>query len=439
MEEILFINKLFRSHGEPLRYCYFEGTVPELLYLIKAFYDEALIARNYMNFMFDGIVVSYTDESLRNKLGRVNYINKYSVAVKFPSEVKETVFLGYTYEVGQNGNITPMIHYNPVEFNGTIHTKSSGSSLKRFNELALKVGDFISVTYRNDVMPYVSRIECQHNRDNPNPIVQIIDKCPICGSQLLVSDSGSVLYCPNTECPGRSRQRMVNTLQKMNIKGFAESAINALNLTHLYEIENMSEQWLIDTLGQADGKSFYSIIQSILTDQWLDYIIVGALGFPGVAHKKWQAILQQVPLNIINDMYLSSQTEEEFRMKLEASVPKIGEQTAVVIAHEFSFFAKDIDFILRRVHLMTSTLVTEGTLVVRMSGFRNSTLCELLSTFGIDISDGSVTKRTNILVIPYQGFDSKKVHDAIKYGIQVMSLEEFKEFCKTLGIEFGEF
>jgi hypothetical protein len=111
------------------------------LYLIKAFYDEAIVARNYLDFMFDGIVVSYTDENLRARLGRQNFINKYSMAVKFPALRKETIFIGYTYEVGQHGQITPMIHYNPVEFNGTIHTKSSGSSLKRFNDLALKVGD----------------------------------------------------------------------------------------------------------------------------------------------------------------------------------------------------------------------------------------------------------------------------------------------------------
>ena len=440
MEEILFINSLFRSHGEPLRYCYFEGTVPELLYLIKAFYDEALIARNYMNFMFDGIVVSYTDETLRKKLGRVNYINKYSIAVKFPSEVKETVFLGYTYEVGQNGNITPMIHYNPVEFNGTIHTKSSGSSLKRFNDLALKVGDYISVAYRNDVMPYVSRIECQHNRDNPNPVVQIIENCPICGSKLLVSDTGNVLYCPNQECPGRSRQRMVNMFQKMNIKGFADSAIAALNISHLYEIEGMTEKWLVDTLGQADGKSFYSIIQSILNDEWYDYMVLGALGFPGVAHKKWQTILQRVSLQDIYNMYLSSASEQDFNINLIASVEKIGTQTAACIAHEFSFFKQDIEFILRRMHLKSAEQLSDNALTVRFSGIRKPQLCELLSTLGVDISDGSVTKKTNILIVPYNGFNSTNVQKAMQYGAKIMSFEDFLPWCKdNLGIEVKEF
>ena len=83
------------------------------------------------------------------------------MAVKFDPWEKQTIFRGYTYEVGQHGNITPMIHYDPVEFMGTIHTKSTGSSLNRFNNLGLKYGDIINVTYVNDVMPYVSTIDCE--------------------------------------------------------------------------------------------------------------------------------------------------------------------------------------------------------------------------------------------------------------------------------------
>ena len=92
MEEIELLNQLFISHGEPLRYCYFEGTVSEVLYCIKAFWDEAMIARDYLNFMYDGIVVSYVDEDIRQALGRENYINKFSMAVKFDPLQKQTIF-----------------------------------------------------------------------------------------------------------------------------------------------------------------------------------------------------------------------------------------------------------------------------------------------------------------------------------------------------------
>src|SRR5574344_118629 len=161
LEEIELMNTLFKTHGEPLRYAYIKGNLETCLFLIKKFAEEARYARSYLNFMFDGIVISYLDENIRAKLGRENHINKYSMAVKFDPEKKLATFLGYSYTVGQTGAICPMIHYTPVEFFGAIHDKSTGSSLARFKELNLKPGDVLSITYNHDVIPYVNKLDCE--------------------------------------------------------------------------------------------------------------------------------------------------------------------------------------------------------------------------------------------------------------------------------------
>jgi NAD-dependent DNA ligase len=182
MEEIEFLNNVFISHGEPLRYCYMSGTYQEIMYMIKAFWDEAKLSRDHLNFMYDGIVVSYLDEDIRETLGRKNYINKFSMAVKFDPLEVNTTFRGYTYEVGQNGQITPMIHYDPVYFLGTLHTKSTGSSLDRFKSLALKRGDLINVKYVNfRISPWnvvcgtsYSDIVIRRVRIDPNLFINIV-------------------------------------------------------------------------------------------------------------------------------------------------------------------------------------------------------------------------------------------------------------------------
>ena len=208
-----------------------------------------LVARDYLNFMYDGIVVSYTDEDIRQKLGRKNYINKYSMAIKFDPAEKLTIFRGYTFEVGQHGNITPMIHYDPVEFIGTIHTKSSGSSYERFKSMGLKYGDYINVKYVNDVMPYVSTVDCDSNRNNPNPVYPFIEHCPICGTKLVISESGKSAICPNMECLGRSVTRMTNMFAKLNIKGFGDSTFNTLShIDHFYKLFEYDEAYYISTL-----------------------------------------------------------------------------------------------------------------------------------------------------------------------------------------------
>lgn len=424
MEEIAFLNKVFVSDGEPLRYCYFSGTVLEILYYIKVFMDEAKVARDYLNFMYDGIVISYLDEDIREKLGRKNFINKYSMAVKFDPLEKQTIFRGYTYEVGQNGQITPMIHYDPVEFLGTIHVKSTGSSLNRFKQLGLRYGDIINVTYVNDVMPYVSTLNCEQNRRNTNPVIEPIVECPICGTNLIESDSGKTLLCPNIECPGRSVQRMVNMFSKLNIKGFADAAFISLGKNHLFELIDLSTDFLIEKLGQADGVKFAQEINKLITDPIKDFIVIGALGFNSIAHKKWQNILQQCSLKEINAMYLSSVAEQEFEMKLLERIPNIGPITAYTIAKEYPFFEKDIACVLSWNNLVNS-YGTGSNLKkqVRFTGIRNKQLSELLCNVGYDADgDSSVTKKTEILIVPYEGFSSSKI-------------SKVSDFCKIIPID----
>ena len=74
----------------------------EDLFLIKTFASEAEYYRQWIPFMYDGIVVSYLDNNIRQKLGRENFINKYSIAVKFNPMKKQTIFRGYSYTVGQD-------------------------------------------------------------------------------------------------------------------------------------------------------------------------------------------------------------------------------------------------------------------------------------------------------------------------------------------------
>lgn len=437
LSEIAFINSVFTSNGEPLRYCVFSGTVSELLYLIKMFVDEAKYARDFLNFMYDGVVVNILDNDIREALGRKNFINKFSMAVKFDPLEKQTTFRGYSYEVGQHGDITPMIHYDPVEFNGTIHTKSTGSSLNRFKELNLHVGDIINVTYVNDVMPYVSKLDCQQNRQNTNPLIPFITECPVCGSKLIESTSGKSAYCPNHECPARTIQRMTNMFAKMNIKGFADATFKALNKSNLRDLCSMTKYELVNILGEADGNSMAEVICNLLTVRQKDYIIMGALGFTSIAKKKWEDILRHVTLKKLHDIYQNlldtgnsmDEIFDKFSYYLKYKIPKIGEITLYTIVKEFPYFFADIKFIVENIPLEDSYGVDNSNKIqVRFTGFRNSQLVEQLITAGYDAGDGSITKNTNILLIPYTGFISSKVKKAAKIpNIMIMTESEFRE------------
>lgn len=424
-EEVVFLNKLFRTKNCALRHVEIHGNYQVCLFLIKKFLEEAYVARNYLDFMFDGIVVSYLDNEIRAKLGRENHINKYQMAVKFDAESKLTTFLGYTYEVGQNGNIIPMIHYAPVEFNGTIHPKSTGSSYNRFMELGLHCGDIIKVTYTNDVMPYVDSIDCEANRINAehSALCEFTKLCPVCGSPVQISDTGKTAYCPNIDCDGRKLARMTNMLQKLNLKGFAESTISQLNVYSLKELCEYDEERMARIIGPGNANNLVLSIRSLMANPIEDFRIIGSLGFTNVAAKTWKIIFSKFSLKEFDNLIETDPYEIGMTLK---SLSGIGDSTIATILTEYRYFEEDIKYIMLKFNIIDSMNIKYGK-QIRFTGCRDKALEDKLKALGHD-ADGNagVTKKTDILIIPYEGFSSTKINKVSDDCI-VVTLSEFNQ------------
>ena len=418
-EEIELLNRLYKSKGEPLRHVYIRGNYQTCLYLIKKFAEEAKYARNYLDFMFDGIVVSYTDERIRQRLGRTNFINKYSMAVKFDPMVKLTTFLGYTFEIGQTGNVCPMIHYSPVEFFGTFHTKSSGASLNRFNELSLRPGDIISVSYNNDVMCYVTKFDCEKNRNNPEPLCEFPAICPVCGTPIVISDSGKSAVCPNVNCDGRKVARMSNMLQKLNVKGFSDSTIIQLGVYSFHELMSLKEED-IQHIGPVNASNLITALKYLRTSPQEDYKIIGALGFTSLSAKKWKLILSTVSIENLIKM------SPEDAYNLICNIKGLGSSAAQTFIDEYQFYMEDINYIINNMNIISSVNMIPLTgKQIRFTGCRDKALEDKLRAMGHDADgSGSVTKQTDILIIPYDGFSSTKT-SKVSSDCIVVPLAEF--------------
>lgn len=428
--EIEFLNDMFSSHACPLRYVVIEGTYIELLYQIKLFLEDAEFARPYIPFMYDGIVVSYLDPTIRKTLGRQNFINKYSMAVKFNPLKKYTTFRGYTYTVGQDGSITPMIHYDPVEFYGTIHPKSSGHSYKRFKELNLAIGDIICSEYVNDVMPYVTKPFNDWNEGgNPAPKEQFPTHCPICGRMLQVSPSGKSVRCINTKCGGRAISRMVNMFSKLNLAEFGEVTIQRLGKEHLYEIIDIAKEHRFQDYGFGPGESaiLESEIQKLFDNPIKDYDLFGALGFTSMASKTWALIFNKYD---VQDFYVRMRAASEldslsnFMENELLTIHGLGKVTVQTILNEWDYFAYDILYCMHNMNIESTKGVVLGK-QIRATGFRDKELFETLRRRGFDADDnGSVTNSTAILLIPHEGFESTKTAKAPE-SCMIIPIKEF--------------
>lgn len=429
--EIEFLNKYYTT-GEKLRSVYIEGDYKQLLFQIHKFAKEAEYARKFIPFMYDGIVVSFLDNNLRETLGRVNSVNKYSMAVKFEALKKQTEFLGYTYTVGQDGRITPMIHYNPVEFYGTIHPKSTGHSYDRFKKLNLIKGDILDVTYEDDVMPYVRRAENSFNdeqRATKEP-EKFIENCPMCNTKLVLSETGKTIYCPNKNCPGRHLARTTSMINKLGIVYIAEESIKKLQVYTLRDLFTLDMDKL-NILGEVNAQKLKEQLDNILyKDTVMDYSIMGALGFTSCAEKTWKLILnkcslQELFLPIISSNIVDISTHIHNCL---TGIKGIGSSTIQTIVDEFEVFKDDILFIMNNITHLVQSKGMISSKQIRFAGVRNKELMDELSLKGYDITGGDVMKSTNILLIPYEGYTSgkdRKTQRAVENGAILVPIQQF--------------
>ena len=414
--EVEFMNKYYNS-GEMLRYAVVKGNYNSLLYQVYKFVKEAEQLRPIMPFMYDGVVVSYTDPKIINFLGRENSVNKYSMAIKFNPMVRQAVFTGYTYTIGQNGLVTPMLHYTPVEFYGGIHTKSSGHSYARFKELNLAIGDAVELEYRNDVMPYLTRCSVQPEWGAHNPPVEFPKNCPCCGRPLAFTDKSA--YCTNPNCPERVFARVTNMMKKLNLKDFATESLKAINLTSLHDLLNTKYED-VAVLGDVNAQKFLDRVNELKTQPVYDYRIVGSIGFDNIAVETWKKILNKIPLlDIIN-------LPEDILIDKLVAIKGIGRNTAIEVVIGRDNFYDDLMAIEYEMPNVVKSFGMQSGKQIRFTGVRDEELTNYLASMGYDISGtASLTKSTDILIVPYPGFTSTKTARADPHTV-IVDIESFK-------------
>lgn len=422
-DQLIWINR-FLSGLEVNRYSVLYGDYMQLLFQVKRFVEEAEMMREYIPYMYDGVVISYNDVNIRNILGRENSVNKYSIAIKFNALKKQTIFTGYSYTVGQDGSVTPMIHFNPVSFFGSIHDKSTGHSYDRFKKLALRVGDIIDVEYTNDVMCYVTKPDNSNNRANQNPLEQFPDKCPSCGSDLIISESGKSVKCPNIGCPERNLKRLVNMFGKLNIKDFSEAYLSKIGAYHLEDLFKLTVDD-VKFLGEVNSQKFINNLLVLQTKNIYDYKIIGALGFTSVSVEKWKLILSKLTVSEL--LMATDMGVLDHALK---GIKGIGPGTIDTIVSEIDFFYSDLQLIDKMPNVLSikNELDKVNIKKIRFTGVRDRDLMNKLSDMGHNVSDGAVTNDTDILIVPYLNYTSKKTIKVVENNLNtiIVPIDDFR-------------
>ena len=116
-------------------------------------------------------------------------------------------------------------------------------------------------------------------------------------------------------------------------------------------------------------------------------------------------------------------------------VKGIGRRIASKIISALAIYRNEFEYINSMDNVLISNADPCKRISIRFTGCRDKDLCEFLMSLGIDASaEKSVTKQTDILIVPYDGFESSKTRKLGKIG-KITTLSEIIEWARKQGYE----
>ena len=418
----------FKTNPER-RLCY---GIDEVIDYIK----EYTIKRPDLAYDIDGIVIKVDDMSLYDKIGYTAKTPKWAIAYKFPPEEVQTKLLDIIYTVGRTGKITPNAVLEPVRVAGSTVQRATLHNEDFIKEKDLKVGDYVVIRKAGDVIPEVVRVVLER-RDGSEKEYMMIDKCPVCGADLVRVDA--MHFCMNPDCDAKQIEQIIHFSSKdaMDIEGLGEKVCEQFfnqgfihNVKDIYELYNHRDE--IIALDGWQAKSIDNLLEAIEKSKGnsLERVLFG-LGIKEVG-SKMAKFLSKVYKNIDA---LADASEEELM-----ELPDVGP----VVAKSIADFFKDT----RKIELIMSlkaeglnfeylgstsqaansyfsgkTVVLTGTL----SSMGRKEATELLENLGAKVT-GSVSKATSCVIAGEEA--GSKLDKAQALGITVLSESEFLALTK---------
>lgn len=264
------------------------NTIEEILDYINYW----TLHREELPYEIDGIVIKVNDIHMQRELGNTAKYPKWVIAYKFPAEEVKTRLTDIVCTVGRTGLITPNAIFDPVKIMGSTVRRATLHNEQYVLDKNLLIGDNILVHKAGDVIPEVVGPVVADRTGNEKPFI-MPEKCPICGTLLVTTESQIDYKCPNELCPARNIESLIHFADRkaMNIEGLGERIIEDFynmgiikNIIDIYNLKDKKED-LIELEGFGD-KSVNKLLDNIENSKQnsLEKILF-AIGIKGIGEK----------------------------------------------------------------------------------------------------------------------------------------------------------
>ena len=388
--------------------------------------------RNDLLYDIDGVVIKLDNLNDHKKIGNTIRYPKWACAYKFPAEVVSTKLKDIKFTVGRTGQVTPNAILEPVMVMGSLISKATLHNEEYCINKDIRVGDTVKIIKAGDVIPRVESVVLDDRKSDSVPFV-MIEKCPICNSQLIKKDSN--YYCVNEDCSKKDIELLNHFVSRdaMNIVGLGESIVEDLfNLGYLkiipdiYKLYKYKEELkLLEGYGE---KSVNNLIDSIENSKnnSLDRLLYG-MGIRYVGRKVAKILAKSFKdINVLMDIdFETLKNIRDIGDKIaESVVMYFKDEKNIRIINELKDLGLNLGYEVVKIeendNFANKKFVVTGTLVK----FGREEIKQIIEDNG-GITTGSVSKKTDVLIVGES--PGSKYDKAIELGIEIWDEEKLLE------------
>lgn len=366
----------------------------------------------------DGIVIKLVDEDYSKSLGATSHHPIGQIALKHGNPVGRSKLVNVEWQIGKQRTLNPVAIIEPVEIFGHTITKANLHNGKRILDLDLHIGDTVVIERCGEIIPDIIEVIPSDKRSKI-----VISDCPRCGGP--VNYREPFMYCASDNCTGHLAKRLTDTCQRIGLDrvglGTAEK-LTDYGCRNILDILNLSMDDLLclDGFAETSASNLMSEINKIKQTPIEDWKLLSSLNIEGIGSTLSKQILKSVTIKELMDMIPEDLNE----------LPMIGMIRANEIYDSLDGFR---DLITQIYNILT---ITDSKYLQQSS---KGKICitgkppsgkkyweELAEKKGFE-SVKSVTKDLKYLITSDPNSTSGKALKAQKFGIEVISVEKFKQ------------
>ena len=389
-------------------------------------------------FPVDGLVITYDDTQYAST-GSVtgHHATRAGYAFKWQDEYAETVLDHIEWSCAAS-TISPVAVFQPVELEGTTVQRASLCNISECERLGIgDAGTKLQVIKANKIIPKVIKITEKVG------VLNIPDKCPVCGAEahVVLSESGTKkLHCSNADCTAKQLKKFARFVSKdgINIDGISEQTVSTFinhgwirDYADFYHLKDFAYQ--ITSLDGFGKKSVSKLLESIEKSRNTDSRhLLYALGIPLCGFDVAKRLLSKYTFKELMETAKTSLFDDVF-----ASIDGIGPEKSARFVNWFkddknylkvSNLLKELD--VKEVEVAeVGTKCAGQTFVITGDVYHYKNRNELkayIESQGGKVT-GSVSKSTTYLINNDAESQSSKNKKAHQLGISIITEEQFRE------------